>query len=233
MMAENQRICSVDGCGNPAKPGRKGMCGKHYKRVHRYGRPDGFAPKPERPICKVDGCGTVAQGLGFCNNHYKRFVKWGDPLAGGMTPGTIPQWVRDHAAYEGDDCLAWPFSRDRNGYGKMKIGDRGTSAHRVMCETAHGQPEGPAMHAAHSCHNGHLGCVNPRHLFWQDGSENQSNKPRQPKGKRSYSAILGPVDVLGARLLLRSRTQASVAAEFGVARTTMGQIERGEIWKSL
>ena len=88
-MADSQRICAVDGCGNNVK--KRDWCEAHYKRWWKHGDPLAIAARPPRPICKVDGCGTVAQGLGFCNNHYKRFVKWGDPLAGGMTPGTIPQ----------------------------------------------------------------------------------------------------------------------------------------------
>lgn len=232
-MAESKRICCAPDCGNPAVPGRKGMCMKHYKRVYKYGSVDGFAAKPERAICKVESCNRVTTGLGFCNNHYKRFVKWGDPLAGGMTPGTQLAWLKDNATHQGEDCLIWPFSRDRNGYGKVGFRGVGTSAHRAMCFVAHGEPESLAMHAAHTCHNGHLGCVNPRHLVWQDGFTNRSLKLRQRRGVKSHSAVLGPIDVIGARLMMKYQTQAVVAAEFGVARTTMGLIKRGEIWKHL
>ena len=177
-MAESKRICCAPDCGNPAVPGRKGMCMKHYKRVYKHGSVDGFAAKPERPICKVESCNRVTTGLGFCNSHYKRFVKWGDTLAGGMKPGTQQAWLRDNATHQGDCCLTWPFARDRNGYGKVYFEGIGTSAHRVMCTLAHGKPDDPSKHAAHTCHNGHLGCVNPRHLVWMEAKLNQADKPR-------------------------------------------------------
>lgn len=238
-MADSQRICAVDGCDNPVKPGRKGMCGKHYKRSHRYGSPDGFASKRERPVvqCSVEGCNRTSDEwrilAGRCERHHKAHKKYGEVGLAPYQHGEQREWLSANVNHQDDECLTWPFARDRNGYGKIKMGNRNTSAHRVMCEMAHGLPADAKMHAAHACHNGHLGCINPRHLFWQKASENQSNKPRQPRAGRHHFAILGPVDVIGARLLLKSRTQSAVASEFGVSRSVMGQIKRGEIWKSL
>lgn len=87
--------------------------------------------------------------------------------------GKTIQWIRDHQAYQHDDwCLMWPFSRTR-GYGTFVYLGKGYYAHRFMCELVHGEPPTPAHQAAHSCGNGHLGCVNPKHLAWKTQSENQ------------------------------------------------------------
>lgn len=239
MMADSQRICAVDGCGNPAKPGRKGMCGKHYKRVHRYGSPDGFAPKPERPIvkCCVEGCDRTSDGwrilAGRCERHHKAHKKYGDVSLAPYQHGEQKEWLDAHVHYQGDECLTWPFVRDRVGYGKAFFRGKPAPAHRAMCIMAHGEPSPADLHASHLCHNGHLGCVNPRHLRWMTRVENQSNKPRQPRGARHYSAKLGPVDVLGIRLLLNSKSQVSVAHEFRIGRSTVGQIAHRQIWSHL
>jgi hypothetical protein len=87
--------------------------------------------------------------------------------------GKAIQWIRDHQDYEHKDwCLMWPFYRLR-GYGSFGYLGKSYYAHRFMCELVHGKPPTPDHQAAHSCGNGHLGCVNPHHLSWKTQSENQ------------------------------------------------------------
>lgn len=99
-------------------------------------------------------------------------------------------WLRAHAAYAGDDCLKWPYHLDgRVGRGRVGYKGRPAWAHRVMCELAYGPaPEGKPQ-TAHNCGNGHLGCVNPRHLEWKSNKENSEDKSlhgrsRNKAGKR-------------------------------------------------
>jgi hypothetical protein len=95
------------------------------------------------------------------------------PMAG---KGANLQWLKDHVSYRGDECLVWPFCRDRHGYGQVGINGKLHRAHRVMCELVNGPAPEPTMHAAHSCGNGHLGCINPLHLDWKTPSGNQLDR---------------------------------------------------------
>jgi hypothetical protein len=85
-------------------------------------------------------------------------------------------WLLRNVGHVGDDCLIWPYSRDRHGYGQIGVKGKVQRTHRVMCGLAHGAPPSPDCHAAHSCGNGHLGCVNPKHLFWATPSQNQYDR---------------------------------------------------------
>lgn len=82
------------------------------------------------------------------------------------------RWLLDHVEYPEKGCLIWPFARDGKGYGSL--GKKG--AHRRMCEIVNGPAPTPKHHAAHSCGNGHLGCVHPRHVRWATCSENQMDR---------------------------------------------------------
>jgi hypothetical protein len=91
-------------------------------------------------------------------------------------------WLRMHVFYSGADCLYWPFARDRNGYCGL-IEAKGTMyiygkirAHRLMCTIVNGAPPTSKHHAAHSCHNGHMGCIHPKHLHWATPAENGAER---------------------------------------------------------
>lgn len=94
------------------------------------------------------------------------------------------EWLEAHRDYPHEDrCLIWPFSRDtRLGRGSMGVKGWGGWAHRNMCMLVHGPAPDDKPIAAHSCGNGHLGCVNPRHLSWSTYSENQIHRYACGKG---------------------------------------------------
>ena len=95
------------------------------------------------------------------------------------------QWIKDHVGHADDKCLIWPFSYRWNGYGQVGLNGKVRYPHRIMCELAHGEPPSRKHVAAHSCHNGRGGCVNPRHLSWKTASENILERTRVPqRGKR-------------------------------------------------
>lgn len=82
------------------------------------------------------------------------------------------QWLKDHVDFDGPECLIWPFGRRWNGYGQVGINRKIGYPHRYMCELVNGPPPTLKHVAAHSCHNGHSGCVHPRHLSWITPREN-------------------------------------------------------------
>jgi hypothetical protein len=129
-------------------------------------------------LCSIEGCGKPHEAHGWCGPHYKRWLRHGDPLAGRNTsPGEAERFFCEIVlAHEGDECLSWPYSRNTKGYGKVRLGRRSHIVSRLACELVHGPAKSPVYEAAHSCGNGHLGCVNPQHLSWKTRRENEADK---------------------------------------------------------
>lgn len=130
--------------------------------------------------------------------------------------GKAWRWILDHRDYPHDYCLIWPFSREgRVGRGQMGVNGRTGWAHRFMCEAAHGPaPEGRPQ-AAHSCGNGHKGCVNPRHLSWKSNSENQLDRTRHGRAMApGWKKRFTPEMITDLRSLRSSMTQMALAERF-------------------
>lgn len=144
------------------------------------------------------------------------------------------QWLLRHRDYSGDDCLTWPLGRDNHGYGQC--GHRGMffKAHRRMCELVCGPCPSGAHQASHSCGNGHLGCVNPRHLSWKTRSENQLDRrthgtaTTNPLGRRGK---ITPAIAEEIRSLQGRMTQQQIATSFGVSKPTVRRIFSGKFWR--
>jgi|VirMetMinimDraft_7_1064189.scaffolds.fasta_scaffold103182_2 hypothetical protein len=93
-----------------------------------------------------------------------------------MARETKVEWIERHSDYTGDDCIDWPFANCPHGRGIVQTKGVAFSAPNFMCRAAHGNPPTPKHHAAHSCGNGHNGCLNPNHLRWATPRENESDK---------------------------------------------------------
>lgn len=82
------------------------------------------------------------------------------------------------SAYDTDECLLWPFGRDKDGYGTTtRLGY--TRATHVVLHMA-GQTRPKDAQTIHSCDN--PPCVNVRHLSW--GSVQTNALDREIKGRR-------------------------------------------------
>lgn len=232
-------LCQVDGCSNPANiPGRsaRGMCIAHYQRWRRHGDPLAGGPKRERgKLCAVEGCGRKHHAHGFCQTHMVRMKRYGDPNAHHERYRCHEKWIAEHKGYEGDDCIKWPFSVSDNGRGVVGVsGSRsGRSAPRAMCMAAHGEPPTPEHQAAHSCGNGHLGCMNPRHLRWATHMENVADRAshgRDRRGTQINTNKLSEGDVREIRRRRGRQTGVSLAKEFGVTPAAISNIQTRKCW---
>lgn len=190
--------------------------------------------------CAVPDCQKKPYARGWCEGHYRRWRKHGDPRRGGaLRPrapkGSIEQWIETVALpYVGDDCLMWPFGKISKGYGAIHIEGRITTASREICARAHGSPINPTDDAAHSCGNGHFGCVNPKHLRWASRAENMADKAdhgTDPRGQRNPSSKLCPKDVDLIRRLKGEVPQRAVCERFSISQATVSQIQNDRTWR--
>ncbi len=187
--------------------------------------------------CAVIGCDRDAVTRGWCNRHYSRVLKYGDPLVTMKTPpGEIAKWVEAHKDYTGDDCLIYPFGRTHDGYAVWRKTWKGNAiyVHRLMCEYKHGPCPADKEQAAHSCGNGHLGCVNPNHVRWATKKENNDDKKLHGTyqyGEKNPSARL---DERKAKLVLALRggafTQSEIARIVGSSRRNVSNVQTGVSW---
>lgn len=187
-------------------------------------------------LCTIPDCGkpVVTKSRVLCQNHYNRFLRYGDPLAGRTGKGVVRNFLMtDVMNYEGDECLIWPFFRDKDGYGRINIDGSPRVASRVVCEKAHGLPVVKTNEAAHSCNNGHLGCVTKRHLSWKTSAENNEDKKANGttnKGERCPASKLTDGEVLEIRSKLGTMLQKDLALMFGVSRSSIRDIRDRVTW---
>jgi len=156
-------------------------------------------------------------------------------------PGTVPhnkgngasfQWLKDLVGHTGDDCIIWPFSRTWNGYGHLGINGVLQKAHRIMCFLAHGNPPEPKYVAAHSCNNGHLGCVNPRHLSWKTPRQNLLDRRAAgtlTKKRWTKKGTLTDDQIAQIIALKGQKNQREIAAMFGISYQHVSVIQNGRL----
>lgn len=132
------------------------------------------------------------------------------------------EWLEAHRDYPHEDwCLFWPFTRDKR-EGRAKKGKN--LAHRIMCEMVNGSAPEDKPQAVHICGNGHLGCVNPRHLSWATNGENQIQ--RYAQGRNSFHrqgnrSRFTPEQIETMRSLYGQFTQEKLAEIYGVSIPTI------------
>lgn len=207
----------------------------HYARTRKHGSP--FAGAQFKATCSVEGCEKPNASHLLCAAHLARVRRHGDPSFGGdlmrrAKSGEPLTWLLEHVNHRGDECLEWPFARDSTGYGGLFYDGRDDRAHRVMCRLAHGEsPSVGCDQAAHSCGNGHMGCVNPNHLRWATARENALDKIEHGtilRGESTPVAKLTTPQVRAIRALALPAQE--VAFMFGVSNGTVSDIRSRRSW---
>ncbi|AII27768.1 hypothetical protein B9J07_12890 [Sinorhizobium sp. LM21] len=136
-------------------------------------------------------------------------------------------------AYDGEECLIWPFSCAGNGYAQMYRDGQPRVVSRLVCEDAHGAPPSAIHQAAHSCGKGNSGCVAKAHLSWKTPSGNQLDRNSHGtgiRGERHPSAKITEAQVREIRRLKGKEAQTSIAARYGVSRQVVADIHQRRTW---
>lgn len=185
-------------------------------------------------ICSMDGCSNPKLARGYCGKHYYRWRVHGDASFASWTEYGKPlEWLENHKGHTGQECLTWPFATQK-GYGVIRKDGKNVAVHRLMCEAVNGPPPSQSHDAAHSCGNGHLGCVNPLHLIWKTRSENFADKVihnTDNRGEKQWAHKLTRDDVISIRKRVsKGATYVDLSDEYGVTPTCIGRIIRGETW---
>ena len=185
-------------------------------------------------ICSIPECGKPHEARGYCKMHYKRLSTHGDPLGGRTPDGELQRFFEEVVLpYDGNDCLVWPFSRDTNGRGQIKVGGKKVVVSRRVCEEANGPPPTPKHEAAHSCGNGHEGCVTKGHLVWKTPKQNSEDKIRHGtliRGERCNFAKITESQAREILALKGKETLRSIAGRFGITQGAVSQIQNGKRW---
>lgn len=134
-------------------------------------------------------------------------------------------------AYDGDECLIWPFARGRTGYAMLWQDGQMRYVSRLVCEHTHGPA--PDLDAAHSCGCGRDGCVTRRHLSWKTRTENETDKLEHGthnRGERHGMSKLTDADVRQIRALRGYLPQHAIGGMFGISRVAVCEIHTGKKW---
>ncbi|MBT1154359.1 HNH endonuclease [Aminobacter anthyllidis] len=178
--------------------------------------------------CSIAECGDQVLARGWCKHHYDRWRNHGDPVGGtGRRSGDAERYFREVViAYEGDECLAWPFSRSSNGYGQVWVDGKVHAVHRLVCEEVNGLPPTPEHEAAHKCGKGHESCCTKAHLVWKTHAENMADMFDHGTGHRKLSEE----DVREILSLKGKLLHREIAARFGIHKSNVSHILRGKTW---
>lgn len=145
---------------------------------------------------------------------------------------TLQQKLDYYTDKSGGADACWPWRGvHRKGYGYLWWKDRPQRVTRLTWAETNG-PIPKGMHVLHRCDN--PPCRNEAHLFLGTHAENVADKVskgRQTKGEDNPRTKLTEADVLTIRTAIG--TQRAIAKRYGITKTTVGSIQRGETWRHL
>lgn len=145
---------------------------------------------------------------------------------------TFGSWCRE----DKNGCWVWFRSRNRQGYGQLRVDGVPRLAHRVAWERAKG-PIPAGFFVLHRCDN--PACVNPAHLFLgtlADNNRDMIAKGRHVsgfgKGENAGRALLNwaQVNAIRAEYAAGGTSMRRLAKEYGVSQGTIAKIVAGKNW---
>jgi hypothetical protein len=139
-------------------------------------------------------------------------------------------WLLAAVSDDDDQCLLWPFAKDKNGYPQLNIGGRTTYVTRLLCEAAYGPAPTAKHHAAHDCGNGHLGCIRIRHLALKTPTANAADK--HVHGTVVSKLSSEDVDLMRQDAVTGRYSQRALARKFGISQAQVWNILHKIQWRS-
>lgn len=188
-------------------------------------------------ICTIPDCGKPHMAKGYCNSHYLKLYTKGDPLWSPPKKKCVEamEFIDDVVMNQHDTgCLHWPFMTNPQGYARIQIDGKQKMVSRIVCDRVKGAPPSPHHEAAHSCGNGHLGCVSKWHLSWKTSKENKDDQVihgTRLKGEKIPASKLTEHDVRKIISLKDEVRNKDLSAMFGVAPATISGITKRHQWK--
>jgi hypothetical protein len=140
-----------------------------------------------------------------------------------MTSARTREFVQRCLTAAPDECVVWPHAVDGDGYAlAWHEGRNHRVTHLVLIAAGHERP--PEGHALHSCDR--PSCCSLPHLRWGDNLDNvgdRDERKRQAYGERHGRAVL--TNEQAAAIRADTRVQRVIAAEYGIARSTVSMIQ--------
>lgn len=186
--------------------------------------------------CRAPDCDRLVSsksGQGLCEKHYANWKRNGLIKCKKYLPaGEAERYLRSFVDYDGEDCLIWPYWRDKAGYGACRVGGVRAAAHRHMCIIAHGPPPFPKAEAAHRCGKGHLGCFAPNHVRWATPTENHADKIKHGTTNRGEKAAFAKLTAETALAIYHDpRPVSLIMKQYGINTVSVWSIKNGATWK--
>ena len=183
-------------------------------------------------ICCIKGCEkpVASKNTSVCHMHYTRWRRHGDPLCvRPMAPrGSHPKWLFDVLKIDSDECIFWPFPWHPNARPSARIDGRYQVCSRWICKQVHGAPPTPKHEAAHSCGNGHLGCLNPKLLRWATRTENQIERCKH--GRANFRKHSEQIAYEIKKRLADNEKQISISRSLNVPYSLVNAIANEYSW---
>lgn len=149
-----------------------------------------------------------------------------------VNPALFDRMIANTNTASPDQCWTWCLSKDRDGYGSLKVSGKNLKAHKVMHSLFYPQQAAPVVR--HLCNN--PACVNPIHLRGGTQKENAADRVAADrggnlKGENNGRSKLSALQVHEIRN--SNDTGASLARKFGVSKVLVCSIRRGSAWSHI
>lgn len=148
-------------------------------------------------------------------------------------PGAGLRFLREALSAETNECILWPYGKDKDGYAVVTIDGVWTYAHRYVCEQEHGPPQS-GLQSCHSCRQ--RACINRNHLRWGTNKDNADDRIKDDTnmyGERCHLAKLTEDDVRAIRAAYPAVKQVVLAARYGVSQPVISAILLRKTWKHI
>ncbi len=188
--------------------------------------------------CRIENCNRPHYGKGLCQAHYKRARRYGDPSAGRVSPGSAQRFIDEALRSDTDECTIYPFYRNASGYGWMRYKGGNLGSHVVVAMRHHGPKPSSKHEVCHTCGNGHLGCVNPKHLYWGTRADNVQDAMahgtawclrERPAGEKAHGAKYSDAYLRAARDRLdEGESLARVSKDTGISVSHLHRLKKRE-----